>query len=142
MIDWIRLFNALDMLVIVVTNQRGVALELMTESTLNDIHRRMAEELASAGARIDDVFCCIHAENACECRKPRPGMILAAARKWDIDLTQSLLIGDSDSDCEAARRVLACSSFACGTEAFNPWSGFRHRTQVFRAHPNRLLFAP
>jgi histidinol-phosphate phosphatase family protein len=103
-VDWIRLFNALGLLVIVVTNQRGVARGLMTEDALNDIHRCMEAELAKLGGRIDDIFCCVHDENKCDCRKPHPGLILKAAEKWNIDLEGSLLIGDSESDREAARR--------------------------------------
>lgn len=97
-VDWIRLFNTLDLLVIVVTNQRGVARGLMSQSDLDRIHEVMLERLAAAGARIDDIFCCVHAEGECDCRKPRPGMVLEAARKWNIDLSGSILIGDSPVD--------------------------------------------
>jgi histidinol-phosphate phosphatase family protein len=101
--DWIRLFNALDLLVIVVTNQRGVARGLMDQSDLDRIHRGMRAELERAGARIDDIFCCVHDNDACECRKPRPGMVLEAARKWDIDVEHSILIGDSAAERDLAR---------------------------------------
>ena len=100
--DWVRIFNALDLLVIVVTNQRGVALGLMSEADLAEIHRRMLEELAVVGARIDDVFACPHHSGVCECRKPKPGLVSAAQEKWDIDLAGSLMIGDSDSDAALA----------------------------------------
>ena len=100
--DWIRLVNALDFLVIVVTNQRGVARGLTDESQLAEIHEKMQSELASLGARIDDVFVCPHAADACQCRKPKPGLVHEAQRKWDIDLSRSLVIGDSDSDAELA----------------------------------------
>jgi len=103
MVDWIRLFNALDLLVIVVTNQRGVARGLMSQSDLDRIHEVMLERLAVAGARIDDIFCCIHAEGTCDCRKPRPGMVLEAASKWNIDLKTSILIGDSPVDRRLAQ---------------------------------------
>jgi D-glycero-D-manno-heptose 1,7-bisphosphate phosphatase len=101
-VDWIRLFNALGFLVIVVTNQRGVALGLMTESDLARIHQTMLAELAAKGARIDDIFYCPHAENSCDCRKPKPGLVYAARDKWDIDLGHSLLLGDSDNDQQLA----------------------------------------
>jgi D-glycero-D-manno-heptose 1,7-bisphosphate phosphatase len=96
--DWVRLFNMLDLLVIVVTNQRGVALGHMTMADVDDIHRRMLAEFVCRGCRVDDVFVCPHEESTCDCRKPRPGMVLAAQRKWDIDLAGSLLIGDSERD--------------------------------------------
>lgn len=100
--DWIRLFNALEFLVIVITNQRGVARGLMTEAALASIHSHMLEELAAKGARIDDVFYCPHEENSCHCRKPKPGLVYAARDKWNIDLAHSLLLGDSDSDEQLA----------------------------------------
>lgn len=102
-VDWIRLAQALDHLVIVVTNQRGVALGRMTLDDVHEIHERMLAALEAQGAHIDDIFVCPHAENECECRKPKPGLILQAQQKYDIDLSQSVLIGDSDSDEELAR---------------------------------------
>lgn len=102
-VDWIRLFNALDLLVIVVTNQRGVARGIMTEEDVAGIHRHMLDCLAEAGARIDDVFCCPHEYGSCNCRKPLPGLVLQAQAKWNIDLTASILIGDSESDRELAQ---------------------------------------
>ena len=90
---------------IVVTNQRGVALGQIDPAELARIHDKMKQELLGLGARIDDIFCCVHEEGTCNCSKPRPGMVIEAARKWDIDLTQSMLIGDSSRDEELA---LAC----------------------------------
>ena len=101
--DWIQLFNMLGMLVVVVTNQRGVARGLIHADDLEAIHRNMTRELANAGAHIDDVFCCPHEEGACECRKPKPGMVIAAAKKWCIDIPGSILIGDSERDLELAQ---------------------------------------
>jgi len=100
--DWIRLLNALDFLVIVITNQRGVALGLMTEQDVTAIHEKMLGQLAALGARIDDVFYCPHGSDSCECRKPKPGMIHSARDKWNIDLAQSLFLGDTDSDQQLA----------------------------------------
>ena len=62
----------------------------------------MVDQLAREGARVDDVFACPHEENSCDCRKPRPGLVLEAAEKWNIDVARSLMIGDSDSDRELA----------------------------------------
>jgi histidinol-phosphate phosphatase family protein len=101
--DWIRLFNALGFLVIVVTNQRGVALGLVDPKSLEEIHANMVSVLAAAGARIDDVFFCPHEYGTCDCRKPQPGMILQAREKWDIDLERSVLIGDTELDQALAR---------------------------------------
>jgi D-glycero-D-manno-heptose 1,7-bisphosphate phosphatase len=100
--DWIRLFNALQFLVVVVTNQRGVACGLMTEDQLAAIHRKMVKSLAEKNAKIDDIFYCPHETGSCGCRKPKPGMVYAARDKWDIDLAHSLLLGDSESDQQLA----------------------------------------
>jgi histidinol-phosphate phosphatase family protein len=101
--DWIRLVNALGYLVVVVTNQRGVARGLVSPEDLDAIHARMVTELARAGARVDGVLACPHEEGACECRKPRAGMVLAAQRRWEIDMNRSLLVGDSERDLQLAQ---------------------------------------
>ena len=101
--DWIRLFNAAGYLVIVVTNQRGVALGKTQAADLDEIHREMVAGLAAVGARVDDVFCCPHHAGVCDCRKPKPGLIEQACRKWDIDLPHSILVGDTEADAELAR---------------------------------------
>ena len=101
---WIQMFNALGLLVVVVTNQRGVARGLIREEDLEEIHSNMILELMQAGAHVDDVFCCPHEEGTCECRKPNPGMVMAAGKKWNIDIPGSVLIGDSDRDRKLAHR--------------------------------------
>ena len=68
------------------------------------LHERMRAELAAQGAILDDIFYCPHAEGACDCRKPLPGMVMAAQRKWDIDLAASLFIGDGERDRLLAER--------------------------------------
>ena len=99
---WIRLFNVLDFPVIIVTNQRGIARGLMKREDVEKIHTNMVAELAELGARIDDIFYCPHDYNECECRKPKTGMVEAARQKWNLDLSGSLMIGDSDKDAELA----------------------------------------
>ncbi|HEY1755188.1 MAG TPA: HAD family hydrolase [Bryobacteraceae bacterium] len=100
--DWIRIFNTLDLLVVVVTNQRGVALGVMTEDDLAAVHAKMIRELSALGARLDDIFYCPHALDSCDCRKPKPGLVYAVRDKWNVDLSRSLLLGDSDIDQELA----------------------------------------
>jgi D-glycero-D-manno-heptose 1,7-bisphosphate phosphatase len=92
--------------VIVVTNQRCLAKGLLTVPELELIHQRMCDLLAASGAIIDEVYYCPHEEEPpCSCRKPAPGMLLAAARTHQIDLPSSWMIGDSDRDVEAGRRA-------------------------------------
>lgn len=97
-VAWIRLFKAAGYLAIVVTNQRGIALGRYSEADLQSLHEEMRATLAAQGAVLDDIFYCPHAEGACNCRKPLPGMVLQAQKKWDIDLSASLLIGDGERD--------------------------------------------
>ena len=103
-VSWIRLFKAAGYLAIVITNQRGIALGQHSEADLMALHEKMRDALAAEGARLDDIFYCPHAEGACNCRKPLPGMLVQAQRKWDIDLSASLLIGDGERDRQLAER--------------------------------------
>lgn len=87
----------------VVTNQSAVGRGLVPPATLHDIHRRMLERCARAGARIDGVFTCHHAPTAaCACRKPRPGLLLQAMRALGAGRAECVVIGDSVGDLRAA----------------------------------------
>jgi D-glycero-D-manno-heptose 1,7-bisphosphate phosphatase len=92
--------------VFVVSNQRCVANGLLTVAELESIHRRMCHELAAAGATITQVYYCPHEKQPpCTCRKPAPGMLFAAAQTYELDLTSSWMIGDSEIDVEAGRNA-------------------------------------
>lgn len=100
----IALLNRAGYIVIIVTNQRCVAKGLLTVQRLELMHKWMRRKLANAGAVIAAVYYCPHEkEPPCGCRKPAPGMLLAAADAHDIDLRASWMIGDSDADIEAGR---------------------------------------
>jgi len=102
----IRAFNDMGFLVVVVTNQRGIAKGLYTGEDLEGIHRKMCEEIERAGGRIDAIYYCPHdIHENCNCRKPRPGMILKAAEELGIDLTSSYLIGDSITDIQCGKEA-------------------------------------
>lgn len=85
---------------LIVTNQRGVARGLLTEQTLQQIHERMQAEIAVAGGQIDAVYYCPH-EGSCDCRKPRTGLLERAARDFNFDLANTIVIGDRLSDIQA-----------------------------------------
>jgi D-glycero-D-manno-heptose 1,7-bisphosphate phosphatase len=102
--------------VIVATNQRGIARGLMSEDDLADIHARMLDAVADAGGRIDAIYHCPH-EDDCECRKPLPGMFVAAARERGIELERSAVIGDRRSDMEAAAAIGARRLLLTGSGA-------------------------
>jgi N-acetylglucosaminyldiphosphoundecaprenol N-acetyl-beta-D-mannosaminyltransferase len=98
----IRRLNRAGVKVIVVTNQRGVARGLMSESTLADVHHAMHERLAEHGAHVDGVYSCTHDVGECDCRKPGPGLLLRAMRDDpDIAGAPFFVVGDSVSDIEA-----------------------------------------
>jgi D-glycero-D-manno-heptose 1,7-bisphosphate phosphatase len=100
----IALLNHAGFLVIVVTNQRGIARGIFSLDVLAQIHTNMSRELASSGAHLDAIYFCPHdKEPPCSCRKPAPGMLLAAAAEHHIDLQNSWMIGDSASDREAGK---------------------------------------
>ncbi|MFM2376123.1 MAG: hypothetical protein RLZZ165_1220 [Bacteroidota bacterium] len=92
---------------VVVTNQRGIALGYYSEQALMGIHQKMKAEVRAAGGRIDAVFHCPHdRDSGCSCRKPQPGMLLnAAASDSAIDLQRAIMVGDSISDMQAAEAV-------------------------------------
>lgn len=102
----LRALSEAGLKVVVVTNQRGIALGRMTEADLADIHARMLERLEAGGARIDAIYHCPHEEGACDCRKPRTGMFERARSELpDVDFSRSVTIGDSERDMGAGRAV-------------------------------------
>ncbi len=122
----IRCFKALGMLVVVATNQSGVARGYFPEARVHAVHERLAELLRAAGAAIDATYFCPHHETEgigpyrirCDCRKPAPGMLYHAAAEWPIDLTRSWMIGDKISDAQAGaaagcRTILVRTGHGC-----------------------------
>jgi len=105
-VEAITLLNRASFRVIVVSNQRCVAKGLLTAGDLDSIHQRMCSELGALGAQVDGVYYCPHEEQPpCNCRKPEPGMLFAAAGDHQLDLNSSWMIGDSEKDVEAGRRA-------------------------------------
>lgn len=114
-VEAIRLLNESGFLVIVVTNQSGVARGYYTEEDVLLLHRHITMQLAQAGTRVDAWFYCPHHPSGrgsyslpCRCRKPQPGMLLEAAQRFEIDLGSSFMIGDKLVDIEAGQAA-GCS---------------------------------
>ena len=93
--------------IFIVTNQQGIAKELMTEDDLQSVHQQMIREIERASGRIDKIYFCPHwSKDNCACRKPRTGMALQAKADFpEIDFAKSLMVGDSPSDIEMGYKL-------------------------------------
>ncbi|RJQ56785.1 MAG: D-glycero-beta-D-manno-heptose 1,7-bisphosphate 7-phosphatase [Desulfobacteraceae bacterium] len=91
---------------IVVTNQSAVNRNLLTESALQEMHRKMCDSVEEYGGSIEDIFYCPHRpEEGCLCRKPKPGLIEQARKRYRIALSDAWMVGDSVKDIECARNA-------------------------------------
>lgn len=96
----------LELYVIVITNQAIINRHLVPVEVVEDIHARMVRTIEAAGGRVDRVMYCPHRpDERCACRKPQPGLLLKAKVELGLDLSQSYLIGDAETDMQAARAV-------------------------------------
>ena len=100
--------------VIVVTNQPDVARGYLSLSTLEEMH-----DVLTLTCPIDAIYVCTHDDNdLCECRKPKPGLLIKAATQWDLDLSHSWMIGDRDSDIQAGQQA-GCRTVLIETNKLN-----------------------
>jgi len=117
--------------VVVISNQSGVARGYFPETLVDEVNQDLTEKLAGEGAKLDGVYVCPHHPSAevpayrqdCDCRKPRPGLILRAAREMDLDLPRSFAVGDRLADVDCARRagvrsVLVRTGYGRGEEKY------------------------
>lgn len=96
--------NEAGYLTFVVTNQGGVGLGYMTLGDLHDIHTKLSDEVAIHGGSFTEIMACTHKPRAgCSCRKPKPGMLLELAKRHNVDLQRSFMIGDRDMDIAAGK---------------------------------------
>ena len=110
--EWIPIAGSLEAikrlkkagyLVTVATNQSGIARGLFSEDDLTAIHDKMHQMLSSRGVSIDEVFYCPHGPHEnCICRKPKPGLLIQIARKYNINLSETPYVGDNIGDIRAA----------------------------------------
>ncbi len=88
----------------IITNQSGIGRGLIEPQTARQINHQLTDEISKTGGRIDGVFMCPHhPEDGCACRKPRPGLIFQAAEALQIDLKNSILVGDNLTDLQAGQ---------------------------------------
>ena len=93
-----------DVRIVLITNQSAIGRGMIKTNTLNKIHNHMLTELHRCGGKIDAIFFCPHHPDAnCDCRKPKPGLLLQAGERLKLNLNQVNFVGDSISDIKAAR---------------------------------------
>jgi len=106
--DLCRKYAGEGYLILIVTNQAGIAKGIYTEKDFNDLTKWMVRQFKKKGIIISKVYHCPHhpdVDGICECRKPAPGMILQAIRDFDLSISECILIGDKETDLEAGRRA-------------------------------------
>jgi D-glycero-D-manno-heptose 1,7-bisphosphate phosphatase len=116
-IDAVRLLNRAGLAVCVVSNQSGVARGFFDEAFVNETHAHLSSTFSHGGATVDAFYYCPHHPEgkvgeygrACDCRKPRPGLLERAAREHGIDLKRSFVVGDRSNDVDSGRAVGARS---------------------------------
>ena len=131
-VEAVRLVNRSGFLAVVVTNQAGVARGYFPESMIHEVHAQVRAAMESGGAHLDGIYYCPHHPSVgeppyrqeCDCRKPRPGLVLRAAAELGIDLPRSWVVGDRPGDLElawkvGARGALVKTGYGLGELAFN-----------------------
>lgn len=128
----IKKLNDAGVAAVIITNQAGVARGYFPEERILEVHNRMEELLADGGAKLDGIYYCPHHPSAgeppyradCDCRKPKPGLLLRAAKELDIDIKNSYMIGDKFSDVELAHNagckgILTLTGYGRGEWEYN-----------------------
>jgi D-glycero-D-manno-heptose 1,7-bisphosphate phosphatase len=105
-LEAIKLLTLNGFTTIVITNQSAIRRKMVSEKVLDHIHTRMKQAVTSNGGQIKDIFFCPHIpEDRCHCRKPNPGLLFKARQKYRIDISTSVMVGDSAKDIECARNA-------------------------------------
>lgn len=132
----IKKLNQSDYLSIVVTNQPMIAKGFVTFEQVDEVHKQLETALGKNGAYLDDIYFCPHHPEKgfegevpelkidCNCRKPKPGMLLKATQEYNIDLKKSWMIGDRESDIEAGK-VAGCGTILVGSVSTSEKADYR-----------------
>lgn len=105
-LDAIAKLNQSKFRTFVITNQRGLSRGMVTPASITMMHEYLNDAVSRSNGCIEKIYICPHDySDDCNCRKPRPGMLLTAAREFGLDLNKSWMIGDSMIDIEAGRRA-------------------------------------
>lgn len=150
-VDALRSFKRHGYTLVMITNQSGIAKGFFSIEALSDLFASLQRRLSLENAAMDAIYFCPHSPCGivdkyaldCNCRKPKPGMILKAAAAWDIDLEQSWMIGDILNDVEAGSRA-GCSTILIDNGNETEWltGGYRnptHKVKSFAEAANVIL---
>jgi D-glycero-D-manno-heptose 1,7-bisphosphate phosphatase len=139
----VRRLNEAGIAAVMATNQAGIARGYFSAEVMDTVHRVLVERLADAGARLDGLYVCPHHPTEgvppfradCDCRKPKPGLLLRAARELDLDLARSSVVGDKASDLTVAGRVGARSILVLTGYGLGEWE---YRRAAFETVPDHV----
>jgi D-glycero-D-manno-heptose 1,7-bisphosphate phosphatase len=110
-VEALRLASSSKFKIVIVTNQSGIGKGLIPPEIARQINRRLLKIIANGGGRIDGVYVCPHTpDDHCACRKPKPGLLLTAAKALAIDISQSFMIGDALTDIQAGQQAGVAAS--------------------------------
>lgn len=123
-VESLRIVTDLGYPAVIVTNQRGIALGSMSAEDVREIHARLGSLLAGEGLSLLDIFVCPHDDDSHPWRKPNPGMLLEAARRHELDLARSWMIGDSPGDVLAGRSAGCSTILVSGSHSDVPADAF------------------
>ena len=139
----IRRLNAAGVAAVVVTNQAGIARGYFSEDVLHEVNAALTAALRREGARLDGLYVCTHHPTegeppfraACECRKPRPGLLRRAAAELGLDLARSTMVGDKPSDLVPGRTVGAAAVLVLTGYGLGEWE---YRRKAFETEPDHV----
>jgi len=139
----VRRLNQAGIAAVVVTNQAGIARGYFSEEVLQAVHAALVAQLKDEGAHLDGIYVCTHHPTegappyrlACDCRKPRPGLIHRAAADLGLDLRRSALVGDKASDLLAARAAGAAGVLVLTGYGLGEWE---YRRATFAVEPDHV----
>ena len=107
-LDFMEYVSSLGFSFIIISNQAGVGKKIMNNSDLNNIHKKMIKEFMKKRIKILDIYVCIHhPDQACNCRKPKPGMFFNASNDHSFNLKDTFYIGDDERDAMASKNSIS-----------------------------------
>lgn len=139
----IRRLNEAGIAAVVATNQAGIARGYFSQDVLDAVHEALVEQLKAEGAHLDGIYVCVHHPTEgvapyradCQCRKPRPGLLVSAATDLDLDLARSVVVGDKASDLAVARAVGARAVLVKTGYGLGEWE---YRRRHFTVAPDHV----